>query len=411
MDENSMSYKALVALKVPQNLLSKANDFDNMVKDTYGKADDVAKVAMYMSLVQDRGKTKEEAIKIVAESMQNYSTVGKYFVLASITPGVGNAFIRFKADATRILYNGISKRPLFTMAYIAMLWGVKELLSDLSGEDDEEKEAREERPFTTKWGVGPFALPMNWKVGNKEYNVARYLSPYYIYDQGYYGDNLVDVSQYLPYQVQKLQPGKGSGLFRTGYVPALTDPFLGVGLQLALDYDYKGNSIADPRASKFVPQTISGNQMIANQLSYAGRALGSPYYGWIADQKAAWEGKLDVHDRKRDPLDAAISLIIKNEEIDSKILTEKYGNHLNRMFKQHQSALDLIKSTRTRMQSDILRIQANTELSESQKKGQIEDIYDEAESLRQEKHNEMLRIAEEAKEPYKTYLKLRQPKK
>jgi len=411
MDENSWSYKALVSLKVPQNLLAKANDFDNMVKDTYGKADDVAKVALYMSLVQDRGKSKEEAIKIVAESMQNYRTVGKYFELASMTPVTGNAFIRFKADATRILYNGISKRPLYTLAYVSMLWGVKELLSDLSGEDDEEKKAREDRPFTTKWGLGSWSLPMNWKIGKREYNFARYFSPYYIYDQGYYGDNLVDASQYLPYQLQKLQPGKGSGLLHSGYVPALTDPFLGVGAQLVLDYDYKGNSIADPGASRFMPQTVSKKQMIANQLSYAARSLGSPYYGWMADQKAAWEGKLDVHDRKRDPLDAAISLVIKNEEIDNKILTEKYANHLNRMFKQHQAALDLIKVTRTRMQDNILRIQANTELSPSQKQNQIQDIYDAAEELRVEKHNEMLQIAKEAEEPMKTFIKLRQPKK
>jgi hypothetical protein len=411
MDENSWSYRTLVALKVPQKVLANANDFDNMVKETYGKADDVAKVAMYMSLVQDRGKTKEEAIQIVAESMQNYKTVGKYFVLSSMTPVFGNAFIRFKADATRILYNGIAKRPLYTAAYIGMLYGVKELLSDLSGEDDEEKEAREERPFTTKWGAGPFAIPMNWKVGSKEFNVGRYLSPYYIYDQGYYGDNLVDASQYLPYQVQKLQPGKGRGLLNTGYVPGLTDPFLGVGAQLLFDYDYKGNSVADPGASRFMPQTVSSKQMILNQLAFAGRSLGSPYYGWIADQNAAWEGKLDVHDRKRDPLDAALSLVIKNEEIDSKILTEKYANHLNRMFKQHQAALDLIKVTRTRMQEDILRIQSNTELTPAQKQIQIQDVYEMAEELRVEKHNEMLRIAKEAEEPYKRFLKLKQPKK
>lgn len=411
LDENGTTYKMLKALKIPESALAKANDFDNMVKETYGKADDVAKLSMYMSLVQDRGKTKAEAIQIVAESMQNYNTVGKYFVLASMTPAFGNAFIRFKADATRILYNGISKRPLFTMAYIGMLWGVKELLSDMSGEDDEEKEAREERPFTTKWGVGPFALPMNWKIGNKEYNVARYLSPYYIYDQGYYGDDLVDASQYMPYQIQKLQPGKGSGFARTGYVLGFGDPFAGVLGQIAFDYDYKGNSIADPGASRFMPQTVSTNQQRMNQLTYAARSLGSPYYGWIADQQAAWAGKLDAHDRKRDPMAAAMNLIIKNEDIDSKILTEKYASHLNRMFKQHQAALDLIKVTRNRMYEDITKIQSNTELTPSQKKAQIEDIYDAAEEIRIEKHNEAQQIMKEAREPWNTYLKLKKPKK
>jgi hypothetical protein len=381
-----------------------------MVKDTYGKADDVAKVAMYMALIEERGKTKAEAIQIVAESMQNYNTVGKFFVLSSMTPVFGNAFIRFKADATRILYNGMAKRPLFTMSYIAMLYGVKELLSDLSGEDDEEKEAREERPFTTKWGVGPFALPMNWKIGDKEYNVARYLSPYYIYDQGYYGDNLVDASQYLPYQVQKLQPGKGSGIARSGYVPALSDPFAGVFTQWIFDYDYRGNSIADPGASRYVPQRVSNAQQWRNQLSYIGRSLGSPYYGWIADQNAAWEGKLDMYDRKRDPLAAALNLVIKNEDIDSKILTDKYANHLNRMFKQHEDALTIIKAAKKRLDDDVLRIQSSTELTQKQKDNQIKDLYDAAEELRIEKHDEMMRIKEEAIKPLEMFNKLKKPK-
>ena len=411
LDENGTTYKILKALKIPESALAKANDLDNTIKQTYGKADDVAKLAMYMSLVQDRGKTKEEAIQIVAESMQNYNTVGKFHILGSMTPVVGNAFIRFKADATRILYNGISKRPLFTMAYIGMLYGIKELLSDMSGEDDEEKEAREERPFTTKWGAGPFALPMNWKIGNKEYNVSRYLSPYYIYDQGYYGDNLVDLSQYAPYQIQKLQVGKGTGLLHTGYVPALADPFLGVAAQLIFDYDYRGNSIADPSASRFNPQTISKTGQLMNQISYASRSLGSPYYGWVADQYAAYQGKLDAYDRKREPFDAALNLVIKNEDIDSEILRDKYAKHLNRMIKESESAQSILNSARKKAQEKIMVINANTELTPSQKQSQIDDITSEWSRMYSEKKKDVERIKEEIAEPYQRFLKLKQPKK
>ena len=114
-------------------------------KSSYGRSDDIAKIAAFKSLVE-QGFSRDESASKVAKAMQNYSSVGKAFSLGAKVPFVGNAFVRFQADLLRIMANAMIDKPVTTSLYVGSLWALSSLTSDISGESDEEEFVRTERP-------------------------------------------------------------------------------------------------------------------------------------------------------------------------------------------------------------------------------------------------------------------------
>ena len=384
---------------------------DQLASDTYGKVDDITKIAYYRTLVENYGVSKEEAIKATAKQMQNYNTVTNAFKLAAKLPFIGNAFIKFKPDSMRILYNTFKEKPIFGLMFVAMLTGLSKSFSKLSGESDEEREIRENRPNTTKLKIGNLVdVNFGWKIGDTEYNVARYLSPYTMYDKGYRNNLVSDMSEYAPLQMQYLGRGRGIG----GYMPKFSDPLLGPVVQALIDVDNSGLKISDPRANNFVGQTLSSKQQWFNRVKYVGRSWGTPYAAWAENMMDSFNEKQNYKGEIKDPLNAMLSIAVKNEKINPDILTEKYGRYLNSMDKE---VGDIVKDWKSKYKNSLEEIDKirydfdNGKIKNIENRDkQIKDKEEEYSDLAVDLQGQMLEIVGDAKDPQEMLLKLQKLK-
>jgi hypothetical protein len=384
---------------------------DQLASDTYGKVDDITKIAYYRTLVENYGVSKEDAIKATAKQMQNYNTVTNAFKLAAKLPFIGNAFIKFKPDSMRILYNTFKEKPIFGLMFVAMLTGLSKSFSKLSGESDEEREIRESRPNTTKFKIGNLVdINFGWKIGGTEYNVARYLSPYTMYDKGYRNNLVSDMSEYAPLQVQYLGRGRGIG----GYMPKFSDPLLGPVVQALIDVDNSGLKISDPRANNFVGQTLSSKQQWFNRVKYIGRSWGTPYAAWAGNMMDSFNEKQNYKGEINDPLNAMLSIAVKNEKINPDILTEKYGRYLNSMDREVGGIVNDWKSKQKKSLEQIDKIRYdfdNGKIKDVENRDkQIKDIEDEYSDLAIDLQGQMLEIVGDAKDPQEMLIKLQKLK-
>lgn len=283
--------------------------FDDFASKLYSKTDDLSKMSAYISLREDYGYSKDEAIQAVYEGFQNYSTVGKAFDLAAKTPVVGNPYIKFKADLARIIKNAATRRPLTTAAYLMMLRLAAQMLSELSGEDEDVRRARERRPFIPKMHL-PFAdpIPLVWQVpGVGEVNVARFISPFYVYDKGDKNDIVNEVTDWLPYQFEMAGLSKSKDI--NVPIPEMADVFLGAYAQVALDRDFRGLSIRDPKGNEFIT-VATPDEQIVNSLNYIARSQ-VPMYRSASDMVSALMGEPDYYGRERTVSQAILNNIIK----------------------------------------------------------------------------------------------------
>lgn len=385
---------------------------DRLLSDTYGKVDDITKIAYYRTLVEDYGFSKEEAIDMTAKQMQNYNTVPNGFKLAAKIPILGNAFIKFKPDSMRILYNSFKERPIWGVMAVSMMAGLARAFSKASGESDEEREARENRPYTTKLKLGGLDVSFGWKIGNNEYNVARYLSPYSMYDKGYKGNLISDMSEYSPLQIQYL--GKGTGMFGTGYMPKFSDPLSGPIAQAVFNVNNNGLRIDDPMASRFAPYTVSSKQRWFNSLNHVMRSWGTPYAAWAESMMDSFNEKADYKGQINNPLNTMLSIAVKNEEINPDILMDKYSRYLKSMDyeagdiinswkKKEKESLEQIDNTRYLFDTGVIKSQANRD-------AKIKQVQEEYSDLAIELQGRMMEIVAESKEPDEMIKKLYQLK-
>lgn len=348
----------------------KINTIDDLVAKTYSKADDITKLSFYKGLVYDMGVSKEDAIKQTAEQMQNYNTVGKAWDAASKLPVFGDKFVKFKADSMRIMYNSLKNRPIYYLMNAALMQGLYKAFSKMSGESEEEKEARAKRPNIPK----SFLFDTGWLINGTEYNVARYLSPYSVYDKGYNGNTLSEISDWAPIHVQYLK--KGEGIAGTGYSLQSPDPLLGPIAQYLADRAQNGMRISDPKASRYVSETLTPEQKAFNQAMYLTRSYGAPYAAWIQDINSAFKQEGDLYGRMRDPWGAALSIAIKNEDITPDILTKKYENYLNTMSRDVQDIANNVKARNSAKNKKVYEIEERFragEITEKSRNSQIEN--------------------------------------
>jgi hypothetical protein len=386
----------------------KINTIDDLVAKTYSKADDITKLSFYKGLVYDMGVSKEDAIKQTAEQMQNYNTVGKAWDAASKLPVFGDKFVKFKADSMRIMYNSLKNRPIYYLMNAALMQGLYKAFSKMSGESEEEKEARANRPNIPK----SFLFDTGWLINGTEYNVARYLSPYSVYDKGYNGNTLSEISDWAPLHVQYLK--KGEGIAGTGYSLQSPDPLLGPIAQYLADRAQNGMRISDPKASRYVSETLTPNQKAFNQAMYLSRSYGAPYAAWIQDINSAFKQEGDLYGRMRNPWGAALSIAIKNEDITPDVLVKKYENYLNTMSRDVQDIANNVKARNSAKNKEVFNIEErfrNGEISEESKNSQIEkaekaytDFYNYSETATVE-------IFDYAKQPQEILEKLNKLKK
>jgi hypothetical protein len=289
--------------------------FDELATNVYTKTDDTSKLAAYLSLRNDYGYSKEEALERVFESFQNYSTVGKMYDFAAKTPVIGNPYIKFKADLMRIIKNAVTRRPLTTMTYLAGLKLISGLLSDASDEDEDVRKARERRSFIPKLKTPAGDIPMVWQVpGVGEVNFARFLSPYYVYDKGDRNDMVNEITDWLPYQVEMAE-GLSKSADNRIPIPEFGDVLLGTYAQTIFDRDFRGKSVRDPKGNEFLTQATPAEQVF-NSMNYIARSQ-VPMFKSSQDMIDAFNGDLDYYGRERTVSQAILNNVIKVQEFGS----------------------------------------------------------------------------------------------
>lgn len=243
MDQLSVSKNPLKLMKDAMQSSAK------WMSDIYSANDDNAKMAAWKTLVE-MGVDKEEAIQRVSKGLQNYTRLPKSFDLAAKTPFVGGPFARFKSDLGRIILNNATRRPFTTIGYLYLLNATANAFSAYSGESKDERKIREGRKGAPKI---PFVdIPLTWKVGGSELNIARYLAPYYTF-QTYDGEDVANAAnKFLPYDYTEVPEDSKhpEGPWASWFGMINKDP-LTQALNLAWDADYQGRPISDPSATNY----------------------------------------------------------------------------------------------------------------------------------------------------------------
>jgi ribosomal protein S18 acetylase RimI-like enzyme len=407
LNKKGASKEAIEKAKARRSLINaKRKELDKYMLESYGRTDDVAKISLYRSLVEDYGKTKEEAIQIVGESMQNYATVGKAYQFFSKVPVVGNAFVKFSSDLVRIVGNGFANRPLYMASFLGMMYATARLLSELSGEPEDEREAREARAFIPKIPLGFTDIPLTWKVGKYEINAARFISPYYVYDAGYRSDAIAELTKFAPLQ---LSYDNKIG-WVSDYSPTLGDPLTAPLIQVAMDRDYRGMPIADPFGSKYTNETVTESEAKWNRINYLGHSYGSPLWGFVANTISAAKGEGDLYGRRRDLGSAILNSVIKVQEMDSSDVRRSVENEIKYIDSEYKQIKTDITSRRN---NDIKRIQdvMESDASESQKQEQIDEIKSDYTDFAEEKVDKIGKLVEKRDVPYQRWLRLQKLRK
>ncbi len=390
-----------------EDIANKAKELDKYLMDSYGRTDDVAKISLYRSLVDDYGKSKEEAIRIVAESMQNYATVGKAYQFFSKMPLLGNPFVKFSSDMARIVANGFANRPLYMASFLGMMYGTARVLSALSGEPEDEREARESRAFIPKIPLGFTDIPLTWKVGKYEVNAARFISPYYVYDAGYRSNTVAELTKFAPIQ---LSYDNKVG-FAADYAPVMSDPFIAPLVQtFVFDRDFRGLPIADPNGSKYTKQTVSGAEAAWNRFNYLGHSYASPAWGYVANLYSAATGQGDLYGRRRDIPSAILNSVIKVQEMETSDVKKAVINQVKYIDSEYKQIKTDITSRRN---DDVEKIQEiiGSDATESQKEKQILNVKVNYSNYVEEMVDRMRELKVDREVPMDRLYKIEHPKK
>ena len=297
-----------------QNIFMKAvRKVDEKATEAYQMSDDLAKMNAYITF-REQGFSQAQAIQKVYEGFQNYATVGKMWDAASKVPFVGPAFIKFQADLLRIIKNGVTKTPLTTAMYLASLNAVPQMLqmAGLADEEDEDKEAlRTGRDFIPKVPLGFTDIPLVYKTNFGEVNLARYLSPFYMFDTGDASSSMNLVKKLLPVGfISKQEAGKGNETT----APALADPLAGTLFEAMFgDTDFRGKSIKDPESTRYRGSGATVEEEIVNKATFLGRSWipqGANIHDFYLSQKYGE----DFYGRTRNTAQSLLNMVVKVQD-------------------------------------------------------------------------------------------------
>lgn len=278
---------------------------------SYSEADDSARVAAY-SVHRSRGLSPADAATETQRGFQDYNSVGFFYDMAAKTPLIGNAFVRFAADAIRIAKNAAIDHPLRTAATIAMWVQFTNMMSDLSDESEEDRITREGRFGAPKIPFTDISLTVQTPFG--EINAARFLPFYALNDIG------SEAMRFLPIQQNPLTP------------QGWQDPLLGQVGQALTDTDFRGKSIRDPKNETFADNTtkydrdpLSDDEKRANLLRFL-FTQNAPIGREIDSVRSALKGEEDIYGKTRSPWQSLFRAGgIKVEQFGKEQAEEKRG--------------------------------------------------------------------------------------
>ena len=282
----------------------------------YSANDDLAKLAAFKSLM-DMGYKPEKAVQFIREAYQNFNRVGKFYDFASKMPAIGNMFAKWGGDLFRISKLGITRRPLNLAAGLGTLHLIAYLASVWSGESENERKIREGRPGFPKipmpnWLGGD--IPLAIKIGDTELNLARFVSPLYIYSTPDQDDVYQLFQRFLPVQIPvpsyTTNPSGKGAVWMSQF---LKDPIMSPIVQTALNADWKGAPILDPNETIYKQSNLSNTDKIINAVRFLARAY-VPYGAYGDDFIRALTGNPDYYGRTKTPGQVALRFIGWNSQ-------------------------------------------------------------------------------------------------
>lgn len=367
-------------LRVGRAAKDNYKSISKMARKSYGRSDDIAKLSTFKSLLE-QGFSREEAALKTAKSMQNYSSVGKAFSLGAKVPMVGNAFVRFQADLMRITSNALIDKPVTTSMFIGSIMALGRLTSYLSGESDEERIIRSERPFTPGLDLPGINIPLVWKIGNQEVNMAKFMTPYYTYDLGSKEDDTFS-TKFLPFDI----------VFKDNKMHLRSgDPTLGWALDLARDRDFRDKSITNPTGNSIDQRNARMNQFIYAMRNSIGNAVPVKL---VHDMMLYNKDGQDYYGRNRDISTTLMSRVIKIEKWED----SKYKEKVIDFFYYKDKEIDKLTSERNKFERDlerkVLEIQ-RLNISEPEKNKRIKSATDEFIRIVMDSYDEEIKLNSE----------------
>jgi hypothetical protein len=282
----------------------------------YSANDDLAKLAAFKSLM-DMGYKPEKAVQFIREAYQNFNRVGKFYDFASKMPAIGNMFAKWGGDLFRISKLGITRRPLNLAAGLGTLHLIAYLASVWSGESENERKIREGRPGFPKipmpnWLGGD--IPLAIKIGDTELNLARFVSPLYIYSTPDQDDVYQLFQRFLPVQIPvpsyTTNPSGKGAVWMSQF---LKDPIMSPIVQTALNADWKGAPILDPNETIYKQSNLSSTDKAINAVRFLARSY-VPYGAYGDDFIRALTGNPDYYGRTKTPGQVALRFIGWNSQ-------------------------------------------------------------------------------------------------
>lgn len=323
-------------------------------QEVYGAVDDIAKVSAYIAL-RKQGFKKPDAMRLVKDGFQNYANVGKIYDFASKTPIVGNRFIKFQADLTRIIKNIAKNRPLHAAGFLLALKTIGDILSSQSGESEAERKVREGRfgfpviPF--------FNIPLSFQTPAGELNLARFISPYYVYNnQEGEPDAGEALRRFLPYQLNlEEKTSNPAGIVAVNIAKTVQDPLLSPLIQLAVNSDFRGKPIWDPNETKYQESNMSAEEKNANALMFLFRSYSPQTLKDGIDFMSAVEGKPDYYGREKTQTQAFLRFFgIRQEEFGKEQVASNVQKDLLYTQKGFLTVQDKVKKINQQLESGAI---------------------------------------------------------
>lgn len=280
---------------------------DKGARRLYSGSDNVMKLAAYKALKQV-GYNHEESIQRVYEGFQNYASVGKIWDIFSKVPVWGSDYIKFQGDLNRIVKNSVTKRPLTTASLLYGFNLIAMAASRLSEEEEGERNIRESRTSIPKIRTFLGDVPLIYRVGDNEVNLARYVSPFYTYDTGsqHWSEEL---SKYSPVNIKYNEEDESWRVLPS-------DVALGsVWAAFADNRDFRDMIISDPSYNIYTGFTASDSQKLTNRVLYVLRSQ-VPLFSFGNDLAMSASFGEDYYGRDTSPLKVLLSRIVKIQTWD-----------------------------------------------------------------------------------------------
>jgi len=222
-------------------------------------------------------------------------------------------------------------------------------------EDDDKRELRESRPFIPKMDLGFVNIPLVYKTKIGEVNLARYITPYFYFDNAEDGALSSMASKFSPFKTVTMQGyGKGNEFD----VPFGQDPILGTLYNIMLDTDYRGKSIQDPDATRYRASGVTDQKKLENRASNALRTW-IPNGGLIQDTYLNAKYGEDFYGRTRTMAQSLINFAVKIQDFKDADYKKTAEKQLFSITNDLRSQAETIKNTAATNARKMQRLQQN----------------------------------------------------